>query len=117
MSDSYSQHGEDRIISAYLDRCQLESGMILDIGAWDPIDKSNSRLFIERGWTAILIDPSPMAVRNLAKAYEKNDRVIVISAAVAFEHELAKVRITDDAVSTTEQKQAETWKDEGGYYG
>jgi hypothetical protein len=46
----------------------IEAGTVLEIGAWHPTDKSNSRALIERGWSATLIEPSPGPMLNLMRA-------------------------------------------------
>lgn len=116
MSDSYSQYGEDKIVQEIFGD---HVGSLLDIGAWDPIDKSNSRALIEKGWNAILIEPAPMAVRNLAKAYKDSKNVVVVQACVTLEDlALQQMSLTDDAVSTeVGSKTAQTWATAGGYYG
>lgn len=40
---------------------------LLDIGAWHPTDKSNSRALIELGWQAVLIEPTPGNMINMLR--------------------------------------------------
>ncbi len=117
MKDSYSQNGEDLIILNALDRRGVTNGTVLDIGAWDPEDKSNSRLLIQQGWAAVLFEPSPKPVRRLIEFYGKRDDVKVVGAGVGFDAGLLKMQMTDDAVSSSDQEVQQTWKDQGGYYG
>jgi len=120
---SYSQYQEDLIIAEIFANHNQHTGRLLDIGSWDPIEKSNSRLLIEQGWSAVLIEPSPTALRNLIAAYgprfvrKPGQEIHVLGAAVGVEAGLVKMAITDDAVSTSDPKVAELWKDAGGYVG
>jgi len=54
---TYAQYGEDTIVDALLGR--PEYGAIVDIGAGDGVEISNSRLFRERGWYTLLVEPDP----------------------------------------------------------
>ena len=120
---SYSQYGEDLTIAEIFTNAQQHTGRLLDIGAWDPIEKSNSRLLIEQGWSAVLIEPSPTPLRNLIGAYgprfvRKPDQdIIVVGAAVGLVNGMVKMAITDDAVSTSDPNVERIWKDAGGYIG
>lgn len=120
MSDSYSQYGEDKIIAEIFEKINQTKFRLLDIGAWDPIEKSNSRLLIERGWAAVLIEPSPTPLRNLINAYGQHgsrEDIIVVAAAVGLEPGMVRMAITDDAVSTSQPEVEELWKEKGGYLG
>lgn len=112
--DSYSQYGEDVIVRGLLGDTTAK---LLDVGAWDPIDKSNSRLLIEQGWMAVLVEPSPGPLRALVAEYESNPRVEVIGAVVAEKPGLVWLNVTDDAVSSSDAAVQETWAEAGGYYG
>jgi hypothetical protein len=112
----YSQHHEDDLIAAHFGN---RVGCVLEIGAFGPRDMSNSRLLIERGWSAVLVDVAPGCVRSLLLEYGGNPRVSVIQAAVVPEGHsgaLMPVQITDDAVSTTDAAHRAKW-DGWGYYG
>jgi len=51
---SHSQNGEDSIIAACFPPDY--KGTLLEIGAWFPEEFSNSKLFIDRGWDATLVE-------------------------------------------------------------
>lgn len=104
----YSQHDEEKHILEAVKDCSRKQ--LLDIGAWDPKDKSNSRALIEQGWGGVLIEPSPVPLRNLAIEYYGREDIKVVSAIVAAEHLLSEIEITDDAVSTTEKAHADKWR-------
>lgn len=96
----------------------VESRRFLDVGAWNPTDKSNTRALYELGWGGIVIEPSPGPVQNLVREYGgKDSRVKVISAAVTVdERRLMEMEVTDDAVTQPVEGFNEQWR-EFGYYG
>jgi len=61
-TSTFSLCGEDRILS-YLFLRQ-DSGFYVDIGAYDPIDCSNTYLFYEKGWRGINIDARPGSMNS-----------------------------------------------------
>lgn len=120
---SYSQGCEDDIVAAQF-RLDFR-GNLLEIGAWEPVNFSNSRLLIERGWDATLVEFSPLAVDKLIREYPDNPKVRVIQAAITpIEAHVQRFSITEDALSAPEAE-GETstrWKDmrpgyHGGFYG
>jgi FkbM family methyltransferase len=132
---SYSQFDEEKHILAALG-CQhwktiydlgsdpnmqrtalVGAGAYLDIGAYHPTDKSNTRALYERGWSGVMIEPSPMPFDTLLREYGNDERVTLICAAVGFECGLTTIHATADAVSTTVDAEYELWKERGGYYG
>lgn len=55
---SYSQEGEDLVLSACLGETASREGFYVDVGAHDPIRFSNTNFFYRRGWRGISIDPN-----------------------------------------------------------
>jgi FkbM family methyltransferase len=58
---SYSQEGEDLVLSRLLD--DRPSGFYVDVGAHHPTIFSNTYLFYRRGWRGINIDAMPGSMR------------------------------------------------------
>lgn len=58
---SYSQEGEDLILSRLLD--DKEDGFYVDIGAHHPVRFSNTYFFYKKGWRGINIDAMPGSMR------------------------------------------------------
>lgn len=102
----YSQYNEDDLFLPLLSSV----GRFIDIGAWHPTDKSNTRALFERGWSGLLIEPSPGPLLNLLNEYADEPRIQIISAAVSVEPGLVTMHVTDDAVSTADRSQYEEWK-------
>jgi FkbM family methyltransferase len=111
----YSQYFEEEHILA---ACSgIDNGRYLDIGAYHPTEKSNTRALFEWGWSGVMLEPSPDPMLSLIKVYGDEPRVTLIAAAAGLEPGLVKLHVTADAVSTTNEAQREVWKDAGGYYG
>ena len=59
---SYAQNGEDILLSRALSDIQF--GFYIDIGAWDPVEDSVSKLFYDKNWCGINIDPLPESIEK-----------------------------------------------------
>lgn len=57
----------------------LDTGVFVDIGADDGVDRNNTLFFEERGWTGICIEPSPSRFAALAR----NRRVECLNVAIS----------------------------------
>src|SRR3546814_544200 len=62
---SYSQNQEDIILWRAL--CHVTEGFYIDVGANDPIDDSVTKLFYDRGWNGINIEPDPVYFAKLTE--------------------------------------------------
>lgn len=72
---SYSQFGEDLIISHLFAQLDISKPTYLDIGANEPKYISNTYFFYERGSTGVLIEPNPYLFKKL-KAQRPGDIVL-----------------------------------------
>jgi hypothetical protein len=52
---SYAQYGEDLVLWVAL--AHISKGFYIDVGASDPVQDSVTKLFYDRGWTGINIEP------------------------------------------------------------
>lgn len=111
---SYSQYDEERFI---VEAVGGMSGSFLDLGAYHPTEKSNTRALFEGGWGGVMVEPSPGPMRALLVEYGKEDRIKLIQAAVALTPGLVDLWVSDDAVSTSDQSSYATWKEAGGFFG
>lgn len=65
---SYSQYEEEQhILKALGGRV----GTFMDIGAYHPMTFSNTRALFERGWSGVMVEPSPGPFMNLLMACSK----------------------------------------------
>jgi FkbM family methyltransferase len=103
----HSQNEEERYVLA---ACSEPTGRFLDIGAWNAIDKSNTRALFERGWTGVLVEPSPGPYRGIRAAYRGVEGMTVINAAVVIEPGPVEMWLTDDCCSTTDWATWRKWK-------
>jgi len=78
-----SQCGEDAIFAEFFGT-QAE-GLVVDVGAADGCDNSNSWALINRGWDGILIEPDPEQFRELSDRYAETERVTIMNVAAGTE--------------------------------
>jgi FkbM family methyltransferase len=81
---SYSQNNEQELILQYFGANRI--GTLLDIGANDGRSLSNSLAAIERGWSAVLIEPSPTAFEKLVQLHEGRNNISCFNIAIG-EHD------------------------------
>ena len=113
---SYSQFGEDIEIAKQFPEGYV--GHVLEIGSWHPTQLSNSRLFIEAGWSATLVEFSPKPVHELLKEYGQRSDIRIIPAAItADEQPLLEFLISEDALSTNDGESADKWAKVANFYG
>jgi FkbM family methyltransferase len=72
---SYAQWGEDILLKLYLDYLKEPQPQYIDIGAWDPVDGSNTYLFYRAGGRGVLVEPNPTYCEKL-RAVRTRDTVI-----------------------------------------
>ncbi|MGE0740105.1 MAG: FkbM family methyltransferase [Hyphomonadaceae bacterium] len=56
---AYGQYGEDLVVFNAL--MPSRNGFYVDVGAYDPVDASNTYKLYKRGWRGITIEPNPQA--------------------------------------------------------
>lgn len=106
----YSQNKEEGVINSLFG----DRGRFLDVGAFDGKTFSNTLRLYERGWSGVLIEPSPLAFAGLKKQYAGSERVELVNAAITKEDGQIKFyESCGDAVSSTELAHKEKW--EKGY--
>lgn len=117
---NYSQNNEQSAILAAFASDPFV-GTFLDIGAWHPTDKSNTRALYEQGWTGVMVEPSPGPFSVLVAEYgggmPRLSCIQLINAAVTFESGTVEMWVTDDAVSTADQANYEKWKNHAKFNG
>lgn len=104
----YSQYEEEEIIRKLVP----ETGCFLDVGGFHPTELSNTRALYERGWSGVIVEPSPGPLRTLIEAYGSCERVHVIGAAVGYQGGLVKMHCTDGPLSTADAKVHDAWQEQ-----
>ena len=75
----HSQNGEDGILAKMLDLLPVKDGWCVEFGAWDGKYFSNTRnLIVNRGYSAVLIEPDEQRFADLVKNYSDNPTVITL---------------------------------------
>jgi FkbM family methyltransferase len=93
---SYTQNAEDvRLLRVFRD---VSDGFYVDIGAGNPSSGSVTRLFYERGWTGINVEPGP----EYAALTRERPRDLNVEAAVGEADEIVSFFVTypDTSLST-----------------
>ena len=62
---SYAQNREDIIINSFFP--DIKEGFYVDIGANDPDDDSVTKIFYQKGWKGLNVEPSPKLYSKLVK--------------------------------------------------
>lgn len=113
---SYSQNNEENLIAQVFDG--KTDGRFLDIGAYDAKLLSNTRALYERGWSGVMVEPSPGPMTTLLKEYGNDPRITLVMAAVTKCAGLVKMHATDDPISTSSEVALKIWQDDGyKFYG
>jgi FkbM family methyltransferase len=106
---SYSQFGEDALLNA-LTRGK-KKGVYVDVGAFHPIQYSNTYLLYRRGWSGIAIDPNKKT-ESLFKLFRPRD--LFHQTGIGREGAHKKYfHFTDPAYNTTNEAQAQEWETRG----
>jgi FkbM family methyltransferase len=75
----YSQNDEEVILLQHLSSF---TGTLLDIGANDGKTLSNSLALIERGWSAVLVEPAKTPFSKLSDLHKDNSRIQCVNLAI-----------------------------------
>ncbi|MCW3111974.1 MAG: SAM-dependent methyltransferase [Segetibacter sp.] len=111
---SYSQFGEDLIISHLFALLGIAKPTYLDIGANEPKYISNTYFFYERGSTGVLIEPNPHLFRKLQA---QRPRDIVLNTGIGMnnvtEADFYLFPNKANGLSTFSKKEADHWVETG----
>lgn len=116
--ESYSQNKEDLKVLRYF---KGRKGTLLEVGANDGTTLSNSKLMIESGWLAYLVEPSSV-FKSLESLHKSNNKVVCLNYGVGEKEETVKFyesknhvkNGTDLAlVSSVNFKETKRWRDNG----
>jgi len=107
----YSQNGEQRVI---LEAFGGFVGNFLEIGACDGKLVSNTLALVERGWSGVMVEPSPRAFMALHERHGNNPKLTLVHAAVSTGWEYGFSEFWDESTiggySTTEESNRAKWQ-------
>ncbi len=104
----YSQAEEQEVITNYF---AGRTGRLLDIGAHDGKQYSNSLALIEAGWGGVLVEPNPASMTKLIALHGKNEKLCLVNASVTVKpYLLLEFWASDSAASTAVEGYKQTWE-------
>jgi FkbM family methyltransferase len=103
---SYAQSGEDLIVAFMFQYLKLPHPTYIDIGAWKPIDGSNTYYFYKRGCRGVLVEPNVDLI-GLLKKERPGDTVLNFGIGVDTVKEADYYRMTDSALNTFSKEEAD----------
>jgi FkbM family methyltransferase len=71
----YSQYQEQEFLINYF--AENKNKVLVDIGAADGINNSNSRYLLENGWVGVLVEPNKKNYEKLCSLYLENKNIII----------------------------------------
>lgn len=102
----FSQNDEERwILGAFGDR----PGRFLDIGAYDGRTFSNTRALLDRGWSGVGVEPSPVPLAKLREEWAGKPTEILDVALALYDGEVEWYDCGGDAISTFDQAHRDKW--------
>jgi len=109
----HSQRDEEKVI---LQWAGARIGTFLDIGAYNPTVFSNVRALYEKGWSGVLVEPSPECFVGLMNAYKEDPRITLVNAMIGTGScALRKFYSSPDAVGTSVEGNYKVWKDHASF--
>lgn len=101
---SYSQEGEDLILETIFKKKNVKPGFYVDVGAYHPSQYSNTKLFYDRGWKGINIEPFS---GYFIKFQQERPRDINLKIGIADSEDIGILTVFDQpAYNTFDQKHA-----------
>jgi FkbM family methyltransferase len=108
---SYAQNFEDVILHRALK--DVEKGFYIDVGAYDPVVDSVTKLFYDAGWRGINIEPVKESFEKFER--ERPHDINLCTAVGDRKGELEFYEVVGTGLSTTDKSIAERHKKERGY--
>ncbi|MEJ5348381.1 MAG: FkbM family methyltransferase [Desulfosoma sp.] len=106
---SYAQNFEDVMLWRALKH--VSHGFYIDVGAWSPDIESVTKVFYERGWRGINIEPNPVYHQMLL---EKRPRDINLKIAISDKPGLLEMTFVENSgLSTLSKKLSNIYKEAG----
>jgi FkbM family methyltransferase len=106
----YSQNNEEEIILEYFSNHQ--PGKFIDIGGWHPTQFSNTRCLVEKGWSGVYVEPSPICMESFRREYSASNQIELVQKAIT--DKTGKSRFFEssgDAVGTLSESHRDRWSE------
>lgn len=103
---SFSQFGEDLVVSGLFAALKIPKPSYLDIGAWEPIQSNNTYLLYHQGGRGVLVEPNPAYT---AKLRRKRPGDVTLQAGIGLDDtaEMDFYMLSDDQLNTFDKAQVE----------
>lgn len=111
MTKSFSQEGEDIVLSRYLNN--VDQGFYIDIGAHHPKRFSNTYYFYKLGWHGINIDPMPGSMKTFTKQRRRDVNLEIGISNTP--NELNYYIFNEKALNTFSEQNAKIWSKKPPY--
>lgn len=110
---NYSQNSEQEYILGYFNN-NVKELKYIEIGGYSPFTFSNTRALYELGATGVIVEPSPICMKEFEKEYENEPRIKLVQAAITdSDGEVKFYESNGDAISSTSIEHKDKW--EKGY--
>ena len=109
----YSQNDEEKHITDYfMNFNNGRGGKYAGIGSYDAFKFSNTRALFERGWSGVLVEPSPTCMARLKDTYAKEPRIQLLQVAISDNDGSMTFYETvgGDAIGTTDLAHKDKWE-------
>jgi hypothetical protein len=103
---SFSQCGEDLVVSFILGYLGVSDVTYLDIGAFDPIEINNTYLFYMRGFNGVLVEPNPVMCEKL-RSVRPDDVTLTAGIGVRDVREADFYQMSDPSWNTFSKQEAD----------
>lgn len=109
----FSQNNEQDYILEYFN--DLNNGKYLEIGSFHPTKFSNTRALFEKGWSGVLVEPSPNCMKSLENAYLDEPRIKLVQAAITdTDGMITFYEASSDAIGSTDVAHKQKWEKGNG---
>ena len=78
----YVYNQNEHLTKEILRRMKIEQGICAEFGAWDGLYNSNTKILIDKGWQAVLIEPDDQKYTELVKNFSHNKNVSCVKSFV-----------------------------------
>ncbi|MGE5426221.1 MAG: FkbM family methyltransferase [Bacillota bacterium] len=95
---SYSQFGEDMVLSSLIWQRNIKKGFYVDIGCFAPKKLSNTYFYYKKGWRGINVDARPGSMRPFMKLRKRD---INVESGISDEEDELKFHIFEEAPLNT----------------